>query len=379
MSPAPTDPPPTPPDEYDFAPMEVEPIPPATVYSPPGQYPVYTAPGGALGYGSVRTIARPGGLTGIGILSIIVGVLSLMASGTFGMWDYSMVLMSRLQRAFPPMRLPTPAPPVVPANVSAPFPSTGPTTAPSAANTVLTLSQESAVIRRITSLCGSLNLVQRRTILAQLRTPGQTLIVPQPGGLPVELQVKSAARRGDGSVVLTTQNTSGFSTIVIDRAGTITQSTTWSNGSMTMTTVSGGSTSTTGPTLKSFSPFGNRKLNETPAILAALMSAINALLAVFLIVAGILVLRSHPLGRRLHLIYAGLKIVAALLAAAATAWLWSEFMAVISAATPTGPTPGASSVAVFMLTIPALLGLIYPIVVLCVMESRSVREWYAEA
>lgn len=99
-------------------------------------------------------------------------------------------------------------------------------------------------------------------------------------------------------------------------------------------------------------------------------------LALLLIAAGVLVLREHPLGRKLHLIWAWVKIPAALLSAAASWHMTSRMFASMPA---TSGVP-AKSIMMGMLVgigFQLFLAWAYPIAVLIVMRTRTVRNYYA--
>jgi hypothetical protein len=379
-----SDAPPAEPEEYEFAPMPVEAVPPPpTVFEPPPPFappfaPPYAPPfasGMPLAYGSARTMARPGGLTAVGILSVVIGVMSLLCSGTFGMWDYSMVIFSRLPRSM------ASAPAVVPVAAASPGSSAvGTTTAPTAAPAMaaaagagLTPLEEQAVMNRIAQLAGRLTAAQRVTILQNLRA-SQQLIIPGASAAGPASQVRSATILADGSVMVQTQATGNSALLVVARNGVVTTFTSsrWSStGSFTTNSVSSGG----GATKPGFG-FAGRRMSSAPALTAVAITAVNIALAIFLIVCGVMMLRNVAQARRLHLVYAGVKVPVALAAAGATAWLWSSFISMFTG-TAWGPGGSRGSVMVTVAMAPALLGCIYPIALWCVMESRSVREWYA--
>ena len=97
-------------------------------------------------------------------------------------------------------------------------------------------------------------------------------------------------------------------------------------------------------------------------------------LAVYLLVIGILTLRQSPRGRRLHLIYAFIKIPLAIAAGVASAWVARDLMA--SFAGPGVPTPPTSGYSLFSGLMPLVLGCAYPAALLIVLNVKSVREYY---
>jgi hypothetical protein len=103
---------------------------------------------------------------------------------------------------------------------------------------------------------------------------------------------------------------------------------------------------------------------------------LRLVLALLLIAAGILVLREHPLGRKLHLIWAWVKIPAALLSTAAS-WHMTSRMFAAMPATP-GVPPGSIMVGMLIGTAFYLVfACAYPIAVLIVMRTRTVRNYYS--
>lgn len=104
-------------------------------------------------------------------------------------------------------------------------------------------------------------------------------------------------------------------------------------------------------------------MKPVPSVLLIIACVMSTVLAVYLLVIGILTLRNSPMGRRLHKIYAWLKLVVTAMATASLVWL-------IMAA---GGKPEWAALAGFALL---LTGAVYPIILLCVLAMRSVRNWY---
>ena len=117
----------------------------------------------------------------------------------------------------------------------------------------------------------------------------------------------------------------------------------------------------------------------TPAsvIAGGIDAVLRLVLALLLVAAGILVLRDHRLGRRLHLIWAWIKIPAALLAAMVS---WQQ-MSGMFASMPM--TPGSPVTPQYMDTmmlvgvlVQAAFACAYPVGILIVMKTRTVRDYY---
>jgi hypothetical protein len=134
-----------------------------------------------------------------------------------------------------------------------------------------------------------------------------------------------------------------------------------------------------GEVLSQFNPktfMAGYSFNPWAIALFIAMSVLAFALAVLLLVAGILVLTQSPRGRRLHLIYAGLKIPVALVGGFSIGFLMYEMVTGFSSA---GVLPNQGSdvgVAVVWAVIPAVLGCLYPVALLIAMNVRSVREYY---
>jgi cellulose synthase/poly-beta-1,6-N-acetylglucosamine synthase-like glycosyltransferase len=94
------------------------------------------------------------------------------------------------------------------------------------------------------------------------------------------------------------------------------------------------------------------------------------LLAIFLMICGILVLRNSPHARRGHLIYAGLKIPIALVEVVVYVWMMKSVFASMSTA------GGANAFVIISAAIQGAISCAYPIALLIVMNQRSVKEYY---
>jgi hypothetical protein len=117
-------------------------------------------------------------------------------------------------------------------------------------------------------------------------------------------------------------------------------------------------------------------MDLTALITGGIDALLRLALAVLLIVAGTLVLRDHHLGRRLHVIWAWVKIPAALLGAI-VAWRQTSGMFVNMPATP-GVTPQYMSMTMLVTSfIQAGVACAYPVGVLIVMKTQAVRDYYA--
>lgn len=100
-------------------------------------------------------------------------------------------------------------------------------------------------------------------------------------------------------------------------------------------------------------------------------------LAIYLLTIGILTLRGSPNARRLHQIYAAVKIPLAVAGAVAFAWLMSELAQFLQASGGGGAvaSPGLSTFTTISVTL-AGMGTIYPLVLLIVLRRKALRDYF---
>jgi len=127
-------------------------------------------------------------------------------------------------------------------------------------------------------------------------------------------------------------------------------------------------------------PFGG--VDTIPAALSIVMSVLGLALALYLLVAGIFMLRASPYAVRLHWWYVLLKIPLVIATTAVTVWMWSGLMKSMLTTMP-APAPGAPAAATMQswmmhitTFIGALLSLAYPIALIFVLRSRTVRNYF---
>lgn len=128
-----------------------------------------------------------------------------------------------------------------------------------------------------------------------------------------------------------------------------------------------------------FSPAANQptpSLSPWSVALFITTAAVSIFLAVLLLVAGILTLGRSPGGRRLHLVYACLKIPAALAGGFAIAHVMYELSSGPSAGGQPSGTAARGAASVLMAVAPTLLACIYPVVLLAVLNTKSVRDYF---
>jgi hypothetical protein len=245
-------------------------------------------------------------------------------------------------------------------------------------------------VSTLTNSTGGLSPDQVEQVVAQAQTASGNAMTPsQLAGLRTLLSapsqqhvsvltiptaVRGAQPMGEGSVMITFPN--GFAQI--GPQGQIQMAThTAADGSMVTTSAGGGAFTVGGPG----GGGGRVRANGAALAVAGFATLASGLLAAYLLVAGILVLRDSPRGRKLHLIYAWIKIPLALACALSAWWLVNSYLEAANsqAAAAGGATwmmnPLASRLGV-QETVLAVLGVIYPIALLIVMQARGVKEYY---
>jgi hypothetical protein len=100
----------------------------------------------------------------------------------------------------------------------------------------------------------------------------------------------------------------------------------------------------------------------------------SAVLAVFLLVAGILLLRDSPRAAGMHWLYALAKLPVAVLGGVTFAWVTTELSSGLGRLGGGPPSPGQPHALAWVLAVAAAA---YPVVLLCVLPSRTVRDYLA--
>jgi hypothetical protein len=218
-----------------------------------------------------------------------------------------------------------------------------PSTAPSATQPfALTAAQVQAVVQQAQSAAGNkLNPSQLNSLQVLLSAPGQQLVTS-----------------GSASGAVVSAYTQPDNTAFIMFAG---------GGSVTLGPQGSVVRVTAMPTFTGFS------INPVALGLMLVTSLILMALAVYLLVCGILTLRQSMRARRLHLIYALVKIPLSVAAGVASAWVMRDMMSSFGGGAAT-PTMGF---ALFTGAFPILIGCAYPVALLIALNLRAVREYYA--
>jgi hypothetical protein len=212
-------------------------------------------------------------------------------------------------------------------------------------SSMLSSSDIDAVIARVNTICagsGSITPAQTQTLRLALTGADQRLISIGPHEPPAAQQVVAAMVMPQGQL---TVRTSG-SFLSIDSAGNI---------------IGRSGMPFMGPTINV------RKSASTLTILEALGSG---LLAIYLLVIGILMLRQVRASRRLHLIYAALKIPLAIVMAVGWAW----FIADVSSSGAQASNAGVA-ITIWM-TIAGTVSGAYAIVLLFALNTRHAKEYF---
>ena len=220
----------------------------------------------------------------------------------------------------------------------------------------LTPAEAQAVVQQAQALAGlssgpgaapgaGLNPQQAATLQALLSSPGQQLVVP------------GASQSGVAACVVQPDGTAAVS---------------FSNGSIVVLAPQGNVVSQITPTTLS----GGFPFNPLAVALFIATAVLSVILSILLLVAGILMLGRSRSARRLHLVYASLKIPAALAGGFAIAFIVYEL-----ANNGSPGQSGAGSVArgatsFLVAIVPTLLACIYPVVLLAVLNTKSVRDYY---
>lgn len=222
---------------------------------------------------------------------------------------------------------------------------------------VLSAAEIDSVVKRAQKLARQkLTPQQLATWTQELQNPNQTLINSTGKPARTAAQLITVTVQRDGSAVFQT------------RTGVVSMSQT---GAVLFSSSTGAMFAGAGGAGPSF------KINHG-AIAMVIVDAVGGLLlAILLLIAGILVLKQSPRGRKLHLIYALVKIPIVILGVIGWTWIIRDIVSAIQTSVgATAPMSSAKPMAGFTIAF-AVVALIYPIALLIVMNTRSVKEYYA--
>ena len=134
-------------------------------------------------------------------------------------------------------------------------------------------------------------------------------------------------------------------------------------------------------------------IHPTAATLSMIEGILSGALAVYLLIIGIMTLRDSRRGGKLHWVYVGLKIPLVVLAVIANSWLATTFItglqataAAAAANAPAGSPPGGANaatgmgaVATFWIILLAAAAIAYPLSLIIVLLTKTVRRYYSPA
>jgi hypothetical protein len=297
---------------------------------PPFADPPAEIPMASLAYSAPAFRQRPGILTAVAIISIVFSCLSALVCFAAGGETFGFYILSNMTAQMSVSSVSTPNPP-------------------------LTAVEASQVVMRVQSAVGNvMSPVQIQSLSAALQAPNQEFVSPQYVWSPIQ----SAVGQPDGSVMISfqsgTSHNFGGATLVISPTGQTTmQSSPFGPGG---------------------NPFFSLHLNPAVIVIAISEDAASFALAIYLFVAGILLLRDSPHSRTRHLRFAIIKCLLATIAVIATYLLFSEFM---SAMSPT--RAGAVGIASMEAILLGFLGFAYPVALFITMNTTAIRNYYAVA
>ncbi|HEY7116109.1 MAG TPA: hypothetical protein VH475_05970 [Tepidisphaeraceae bacterium] len=247
--------------------------------------------------------------------------------------------------------------------------------------------EAAAIVNRVNQLSyNKLNPAQAGALTTFLQSPDSGRFVAPSSTTPgLTAQVKSAVTHNDGSMTVTFV----MGRLTLDAQGKLIDTQTAKlQGYAPPAAPTAGPSGTSGgastaPTIPGIVA-GNLRVNPLSCTLVILEAALSALLAVYLLVVAILSLRQTRGGRRLLLIYAGLKLVCGVVAI-----LGLSLMIASLNTTPAGPAGtisiaqnvarGFAAMAIFALVV-AMIGMVFPLVVLMMLTvSPNVKNYYAAA
>jgi hypothetical protein len=209
--------------------------------------------------------------------------------------------------------------------------------------------QINAIVEQVQSLCNhAMDDAQVQALAGQLQSGDQKLITPTASVAEAVQQVQSAQVLPDGTVAITTQTD----------------------------TVSFGPKGEVFPGITQASVFSQPKIlplniARRDTTLMNLDCLLGLLISAFLLTIGIMLTRNSALARKLHLGYAVFKLLLVALTCYSWYMVWNE---VINNPNNPQPDPNAPFAVMCIFGLP---GAIYPIILLIVLNLRSVRQFFA--
>lgn len=298
--------------------------------TPPAAVPASDIPLAALAYSAPIVSRQPGILIAVGVASIVLACLSALTCLLVGLETIGIFVIAMISPQITTTMTPAP----------------------------LTGAQVTqAVVGVQTAASNRLNAAQAQALSAALQDPNQQFLARQFVAFPCRSATFDPAT-GAVTIVFRGSGRNGArgASVTIDSTGQTTSTTTAS-------------------TPPAPNPFAKMKLDPVTVGVAIAEDLASFGLAIYLFVAGILLLRDSPNSRKRHLRFAMVKIVLAVIAGVATCRLAAEFLAGLP--TPGGITP--TTPIVWSVAIWSLLSVAYPVALLFTMNCAEVRRHYAEA
>jgi hypothetical protein len=222
--------------------------------------------------------------------------------------------------------------------------------------TALTQPEIDAIVKKSQQLAKhKLTAAQVARWTQQLQDPSQTLFTPTGSANKTPAQLLNVMVQADGTAFLQTRT--GFVNISGNGA-LLFSSTTWARGGLIRP-----------PAIK---------VRHAATTMALIDSIGSLLLAVLLLIAGIMVLRQSPRGRMLHLMWAGLKILVVAIGIVGWIWLTNDLSKSLSQGMGAGSSVALGPMSRGLIAL-SIIALVYPLVLLVVMNLKSIREYYATA
>lgn len=214
----------------------------------------------------------------------------------------------------------------------------------SSGQTHLASGQIASVVDRVQTLCNhTMNDAQVTALEAELESPMQTLITPSGSVAQAAAQVVNAQMMPDGTLGVTTNSGSmSFAPSGQSFPGIVSAS------------IAG-------------SPWGPRPMvKKADSDLLVIEGLLSFAMAGLLLASGIMLLRNSPIARWMHLGYAAGKVLLVALSC------YAVYSVAVELA---GRSADAQSTALAWMLIVAAPGVVYPLVLLVVMNLKSVREF----
>lgn len=284
---------------------------------------------------SAQRPERPGLVTAIGIISICLGSLAILANCASPMqaimFSYTTNIggTSGTLTALPPATQPAP----------------------------LNDAQIAVVVTHIQKLSGGiLNSAQQESLRKALSSPTQEIITPASTSQAITSQILSAGTDSLGSINIVTYNASAE----IQPSGAVSMAT--------------GVFKKAGSPTAALANFTTFLHSRSYLLMTGVLGAMNFMLGGYLLIIGIMTLRGSRSGARLHRIYAWIKIVLAICGALLVVWLIRQ-VAVPSSSSAIYQM-GFTGGLIIAGMLSAVIGMIYPVALLITLRTRSLRAFY---